>query len=132
MAKIDASMDAMRRLASDLKVRAVRDACGDPVIDGRHGNIHNDGEGFSVAVMCDTARKWSSVRGSLAALGELRQNGDTEGVFHVKYPFSGRRNRTILRKSIGAKKIKDMPPSVLANLRRGNRLSIREEAANGD
>lgn len=63
-----------------MNVHPHRDPCNDPVINGRRGNIHQDGEGFLVFVSLKTIRQWTEVKKKLLPFCTLRQDGDTEGV----------------------------------------------------
>lgn len=70
----------IKDLAVILNVHPHRDPCNDPVINGRRGNIHQDGEGFSIFVSLKTIRQWTEIKKKLLFFCTLRQEGDTEGV----------------------------------------------------
>ena len=102
-------------LAALMKVRFSRDACGDWYIEGRRGNIHADGNGYSVAVMLDTARQWTAAKGKLAGFCEVRQDGDTEGVLYMHVlPTTAR--SVILREVVHVPKIREVSDEEKARL----------------
>ncbi len=83
-------MTSLERLAEVMKVRVRKDACGDQVILGERGNVHEDGAGYSVALMFLHGKSLRVGLGKLAGLGTVRQRGDTEAVMHVAaLPSSG-------------------------------------------
>jgi len=71
------------RLAEAMNVRVKRDECHDLVIQGKRGNIHEDGTGYSVAVLLGSARAWTAAKRKLAGFCELRQDCDWEGVLFM-------------------------------------------------
>lgn len=70
-------------LAQALKTRVRRGQDGEPVIEGRRGNIHEDGQGYSLFAGFKTAKGLNRCRAAFAAFARLRQEGDTEGVWHM-------------------------------------------------
>ena len=94
-----------------------RDDCGDPVIAGKHGNIHTDGTGYSVAVMLNTARLWHAAKTKLTGFSILRQDGDTEGVVYLP-ALPNKKQATTLRHVLGVRKTTVMSASTLAARRK--------------
>ena len=73
----------METLAKSMHVTLQRDECGDYVVQGRRGNIHADGAGYLVSVMCPTAEGWNIAKREFGAFCRVTQDGDTEGVLHM-------------------------------------------------
>lgn len=93
------------RLAEVLKAKVRTDECGDPVILGRRGNVHADGEGWSLYARFRSNFGKNRFSQALALLGGiLRQNAHAEGVWHLPClpPPEGAR---IIRRALGIKKI---------------------------
>lgn len=97
----------MEALAAALTARLHRDQCGDYCVEGRRGNIHADGTGYSIAVLCPTARGWNVAKGKLAAFCRVTQDGDTEGVLHMPtLPIA--EHAALLRDTLRIRKIKEL------------------------
>ncbi|HEY3319243.1 MAG TPA: hypothetical protein VGP72_02060 [Planctomycetota bacterium] len=99
-------------LAKNLRAHVKLDPCRDPVIQGRCGNIHADGSGYSVAVMLQTARQWTSAKNKLRFC-VVRQDGDTEGVVLLATKPT-RSQAAVLRQILGIKKRPDFSAATLA------------------
>ena len=97
----------MERLAAAMKVRARRDECGDPTIQGRTGNIHVDGAGYLVAVMLGTARQWHFAKQKLRAFCPLRQAGDSEGALYMATILTAEQAE-VLREVLGVRKRREV------------------------
>ena len=109
--------DHMQAPADVLHARVRRDAYNDQVIEGRRGNIHADGNGYSVAVMLASARTWNVAKLTLQGFCELRQNGDTEGVLHLpKLPTP--EQAAVLRKLLRIRKRPALTVETVERLRK--------------
>jgi hypothetical protein len=76
-------MSDLNELAEVLRVRVKRGADGEPLIEGRRGNAHQDGAGFSIFAWFLTAKGLKRCKAAFASFARLRQEGDTEGVWHM-------------------------------------------------
>jgi hypothetical protein len=106
-------------LASAMRAKVTRDQCGDRIIAGRYGNIHEDGTGFLIAVLDQSAngrpKRWGNIKRKLAFC-QLRQDGDSEGCLHLPR-LPNRAEAALIRWAIGAKKRKEYGEATLARLR---------------
>ena len=110
----------IERLAKCMRVRFRRDECGCACIIGKQGNIHEDGAGYSLLVMLDTARKWSAAKAKLKGFCQLRQDGDTEGVLYLaRLPTL--EQAEMLRTVLGIRKVPDYSLELLESKREAMR-----------
>ena len=108
-------------LAKPMRCRVTRDECLDPVIQGKRGNVHVDGLGYSVAVLAPTRHGWNLAKEKTTGFCQVRQDGDTEGVLHVPVlPNKGQ--AVVIRRLIKAHKVKECSPETLERLRASSRL----------
>lgn len=63
--------------------RPKRDGYGDSCLEGRRGNIHEDGMGYSVYATFKSNRALNRCKDAFSGFMELRQDGDAEAVFHL-------------------------------------------------
>ena len=72
---------ALAEFAQPRNLRVRRDACGDPVVLGKVGDVYEHGGGRLGAMWLNlTRRRWGSIRRKLQAAGcRLIHNGDEEG-----------------------------------------------------
>ena len=71
----------IQELAETIRAKVSRDVYGDKVIQGKRGNIHEDGKGFSVFVGMKTAAPLARCHEVVSKFAERRQNGDAEVVY---------------------------------------------------
>ncbi|HEY3325060.1 MAG TPA: hypothetical protein VGP72_31695 [Planctomycetota bacterium] len=89
----------IKALARALDCKAARDACGDPAIIGKHGNVHADSAGWSIYVDGKTARRWGVIKRVLAFC-RVTQDGDADGCLwldRLPTPTEARTLRKVLR-----------------------------------
>lgn len=107
----------MEALAEKMHVRMRVDDCNDRVIIGKHGDVHRGvygmTSGYYVSVMYDSARKFHIEFARCAAIGEITQEGDTEGVVFIPRQVA-LANAGLIRKAIHAKRIKELSPEAKA------------------
>ena len=115
--------EQMQRLANRMKCRVTHDECGDAVISGKSGNIHVDGAGYSVSVLLETGQQWTWAKKSLCEFSMLRQDGDTEGVVHMKRLPSPEHAET-LRLMLRIPKLFEFTPEVLEKKRECARIAL--------
>ena len=119
----------MESLAKFMHCRVTRDECGDAVIQGKAGNIHVDGSGYSVAVMLDSSQQWTWAKKRLRFC-QVRQDGDEEGVLHLAQLPTPEQAET-LRDILSVHKIPEYTPETLElkrSLMRRARESLKEQA----
>ena len=81
---------------------------GDWAIYGTLGHIYRDGAGYLLCVVADderdqSARRWTNVKGRLAAICRLTQDGEDEGCLHLdRLPQS--HEAVVIREALGIRK----------------------------
>lgn len=89
------------------------DDSGDRTIIGKRGDVHRGTyamtSGYYVSVMYPSARKFHIEFNKLAAIGEITQEGDTEGVIFIPRQVA-LGNARLIRTAIHAKRIREMSP----------------------
>lgn len=123
---------AIERLAEVLRVHVRRDECNDQVIQGASGNVHEDGQGYSVAVMLHHGRSLRVALEKLAGFCKVRQHGDTEAVLHVER-MPTPEQAAALREVLGVRKIPVYSPEVLERKRESlaRAIQARQIGASG-
>lgn len=116
--------EKLSELAVLLGCKLGRD-CGDSYITARNGTIHLDGHGFSVAILLDSARKWNGVKAKLLPFCTLKQDGDTEGVVHLK-SIPTKTKAGVLRRALGIRKKRVLTGNQARSLA-GNRFKPRDK-----
>lgn len=74
----------MKELAVLLNTNLKTDECGDQIIIGTNGNIHADGNGYSLYLSFKSSRKQNRALIALKSIGMLKQCGDREFVIQIK------------------------------------------------
>jgi hypothetical protein len=129
----EAEKAQMQALADAMTCYISQDECGDCVIQGKYGNIHVDGVGYCVAIMLNTVRQFTFAMKQVKPFCELRQQGDTEGAFHM-CAIPSKAQCVLLREIIGVRKIMEFTPEVLASKRESMsraRQSLEEKGLSG-
>lgn len=127
----------MEALAEKMRVRMRMDDSGDRAIIGKHGDVHRGNygttSGYYVSIMYTSARKFHIELAKVAAIGEITQEGDTEGVVFVPRQVA-LGNAKLIRSAIHAKRIREMSPeskAAGAERLRNWRESVRTGAVQG-
>lgn len=107
----------MEALAEKMRVRMRMDDSGDRAIIGKHGDVHRGTygmtSGYYVSIMYTSARKFHIELAKVAAIGEITQEGDTEGVVFVPRQVA-LGNARLIRSAIHARRIKELSPEAKA------------------
>lgn len=110
-------------LADKLRCKHTKDAYNDPVIEGKRGNIHQDGTGFGVAVMLGSIRAMNFAHEVLRTFLTRRQHGDSECVYFMFGEHLTAEQIAMLVKYVGIRQRKQLTPearAVLADRLRSN------------
>lgn len=107
----------MEALAEKMRVRMRLDDSGDRAIIGKHGDVYRGTyatvSGYYISIMYPSARKFHIEFNKCAALGEITQEGDTEGVVFVPRQVA-LGNARLIRSAIHARRIKELSPEAKA------------------
>ena len=71
----------IQEVADAIPTKVIKDDYGYPVIQGKRGNIHEDGSGFSLFVGFKTKAVLGRCHEVIAPFCIRKQNGDTEAVY---------------------------------------------------
>ena len=106
----------LREFASKLRLKSMRDECGDVIIPGKYGQIYEWGpESFGCLVMAKSSRYWNAAREKLMAAGfRSLQNGDIEGTLLFNPQDFGQAGLAI--KAVGAKRKRNLTEAQKAAL----------------
>jgi len=106
----------MREFASKLRLKSMRDECGDVIIPGKYGQIYEwDPGSFGCLVMTKSTRPWNATRRKLMAAGfRAIQNGDAEGTLLFNPQDLGQAGLAI--KAVGAKRKRNLTEAQKAAL----------------
>ena len=93
----------MQALADATTIRLEKDACGEPCLIGMYGNVRVDGNGFGVAVLARSRRRYTSLKSKLLPFCILAQDGDYEGIFHLQ-ELPTKEQAKVIRSVLGLRK----------------------------
>lgn len=107
----------METLAEKMRVRMKLDECGDRTIIGKRGDVHREiygmTSGYYISIMYPSARKFHIEFAKCAAIGEITQEGDTEGVIFIPRQIA-LGNARLIRTAIHARRIRELSPETKA------------------
>lgn len=112
----------IEELALSMRVNTTKDVYSDRMIEGRRGNIHEDGKGFSIFIGLNNRAPMDRAHDSLSKFCERRQNGDTEGVYFSRLSNLTRDQIKTLVRLLKIRQKRQYSPEVLEKMRANGRL----------
>ena len=86
----------MKELGKKMGLQVKKDGCGDLVIEGTDGNVHEDAGGYSLYLSFEHGKSLEAAVRKLAKIGaERRQSGDFEVVIFIPKKLALKRHKLL-------------------------------------
>lgn len=106
----------IQEFATKFRMQCRKDPCGDFSIEGKRGNIHENGKALSMLVLCSSAASMRNAHEKLAAFAVRTQNGDAEAVYNFKPGAIVEDDAVVISKVCRIRRKKILSPETLQKL----------------